>query len=644
MNRPVWLFSMDTDQFCAPPMTTGALKAYFAARGRTSGSTDVELVHFPNREAVDRWVADVWSGPVRARANEAVGAGSRPVFAFSCYTWNVAEFLELMRLVKRDVPDALVIAGGPHVQRAEDFLTEGIDIVVLGEGEEAFTGLLDCGSRDEWHEVAGCAFAEADGRVHRTPPRGRETDLDRLPSALDVIPLRDAAGQPMYRQVAYETSRGCPYRCAFCEWGTGAIGTKMYQFSLSRIRADLECLVAGGVQDIWLCDSNFGALKEDVAKAEIFAELRQRTGMPQTFATSWSKNHNKRVQQIVRLLHRNGLLWHYHLALQTLTPRALELSHRTNMRANDYEPVVKALAAEGVPVAAELIWGLPGDTLPEFETNLNHLFSVFPNINIFAYTLLPGTEFFDRRDELQLVTLPVAGYGKAKGEYVVGCHTFSRDDGEEGYLLVSAHVMLSRGHVMPLAVRYLALDGRVSVSALLRGVLRAVIDEFGPELPEAPRRDRMAVYEDRAELYLHFLNQPERMFGTIRRTVLQTVRACGATDLVPVVARILEIDQAVCPRVGEPHTITVDFEFAATRVMEALTQMELPDRSDLVGAASEQLTIYHTARVGEVLLDPDGGTWMRGCVVSTSSDVSLVDDPRREAVERRLATSSAMPA
>ena len=190
------------------------------------------------------------------------------------------------------------------------------------------------------------------------------------------------------------------------------------------------------------------------------------------------------------MLHRHGLLWHYHLALQTLTPLALELSHRTNMRANDYEPVVKALATEGVPVTAELIWGLPGDNLADFAANLDHLFSVFPNINIFAYTLLPGTEFFDRREEYRLLTLPVAGYGKAKGEYVVGCHTFPREEGEEGYVLVASHVMLSRGHVIPYTLRLLALDRRASVSALLRRAVRDLIGELAEELPR--RRDVVA--------------------------------------------------------------------------------------------------------------------------------------------------------
>ncbi len=456
-------------------MTTGALKAHHVARGQSAERTEVELVHFLAATDFDHWIENQWPGPVLARAEAAIDCGLQPVFGFSCYTWNVADFVEIARRVKTTLPAALVVAGGPHVQRAADFLYEdGFDVIALGEAEETFTELLDCDSREQWREVAGLAFLDDAGTVVETAPRPRSTAPDEFPSALDYIELRGADGEPLYEQVAYETSRGCPYRCSFCEWGTGAIGTKMYQFSLPRIREDLERLVQGGVKDVWLCDSNFGALREDLAKVEIVLELREQYGLPTNFSTSWSKNHNKRVQKIVRLLHDNEMLSHYHLALQTLTPLALDLSHRTNMRANDYEPIVKSLAEDGIPVAAELIWGLPGDTLQEFEANLDHLLTVFPNINIFGYTLLPGTEFFDRREEYRLETIPVAGYGKAKGEYVVGCHTFTREQGEEGYFLIAAYIILSRGQLMPLTARHLAFSERLPVAAMLRrGAARA---------------------------------------------------------------------------------------------------------------------------------------------------------------------------
>jgi hypothetical protein len=627
---------MDTDHFNAPPLTTGALKAYFAAHGATRDRTDVELAHFANRDALDAWLAADWSYRARPRAAAAVAGGGEPVLGLSCYTWNVAELLEVARRVKAELPEMLIVAGGPHVQRAADFLhDEAIDVVVLGEGEQTFTELLDCGARGEWHGVAGLAFVDG-GALRQTQPRARTVELDRLPSALDVVPLRDAAGAPLYRQVAYETTRGCPYRCSFCEWGTGAIGTKMFQFSLERIRGDLERLVDGGVEDIWFSDSNFGALREDLEKARIVVDLKKRTGRPRTFATSWSKNHNARVQEIVRLLHRHGLLWHYHLALQTLTPRALELSHRTNMRANDYEPIVRSLAAEGVPVTAELIWGLPGDNLADFAANLDHLFSVFPNINIFAYTLLPGTEFYDRRDEYRIVATPVAGYGKAKGEYVVGCLSFSRDEGEEGYVLVASHVILSRGHVIPYTLRLLALDRRASVSTLLRAVLRDLVQEYAAEIPEAALRQPMAVYENRSALYLAFLSDLERTYRCIELAVARHLADCGATDLWPRVAMLLALDKVLCPRTGPPATTVHGFDFAADRVLNALGGMAMPADEDFAGGGVE-LEIAHPGEVGVVLVDPDGGSWMRGRVRSATRAGARTEAPIAWLAEQGIA-------
>ncbi|MFM7144415.1 MAG: B12-binding domain-containing radical SAM protein [Alphaproteobacteria bacterium] len=622
MLRPIWLFSQDTSQFCAPPLTTGALKSHFLARGRTANATEVELVHFLGDGAAVEWLDSEPRRDLVDRAREAIGDGLRPVLGLSCYTWNVAEMLEIARAVKADVPGALVVVGGPHVQRAEDFLfDEAVDVVALGEGEATFTEFLDAPDREAWSSVAGLAFLGDDGAIVRTPPRPRATDLDVFPSALDVVPLRGDDGRPLYRNVAYETSRGCPYKCSFCEWGTGAIGTKIHQFSVDRIRDDLEKLVDGGIQDIWFCDSNFGALREDVDKAAIVIDLKRRTGLPQTFASSWSKNHNRRVQDIVRTMHREGLLWHYHPALQTLTPYALELSHRTNMRSNEYEPVVRALAAEGVPIAAELIWGLPGDNLAEFERNLDHLMTVFPNINIFGYTLLPGTEFFEKRDEYRLVTLPVAGYGKAKGEYVVGCHTFPRDEGEEGYFLITSYVMMARGHVMPLAVRHLALSGGVPVSALLRSIMHELVAEFGAELEREIgvdlRGDRMAVYESRADLYLHCLADLDRTFGVIRRVVPRFLAEHGREDLVEGTMNVLELDRAFCPRTGPRTVESHRFAFAADRVADLLGRLHPAEPGDLASCEGVACAfdVDHPGLVGEVLRDPDGGSWMRGRIV-----------------------------
>ncbi len=601
---------MDSDEFHAPPTTTAALTAYFRQYGASANATDIDLVHFQAPADIAPWLAQ-WRDEGLALARRALAAGVQPVLGFSFYTWNAAEFLELARQLKAVMPELLVIAGGPHVQQAEDYLgVEAIDVVFLGEAEVTFQEFLDCAERSQWRDINGLAYMDGD-TIATTPERARCGELDRFPSPLDVLQLTDEQGRPLYESIAYETSRGCPFKCAFCEWGTGAIGGRMYQWSLERVRDDWERIVAAGIKDIWLADSNFGALKQDLEKTRILVDLKDRTGLPVSFATSWSKKHSRQVQEIALLLHSRQLLPHYQLALQTLTPEALRLSNRQNMSSNEYKPIAKSMSEQGVPIAAELIWGLPGDNLGDFEHNLDELLATFPNINIFGYTLLPGTEFYEKRDEYRIEAIPVAGYGKAKGEYVVGCHSFSRDEGEEGYFLISSHILLVHGHIMPLTTRFMALRGAVPVSPMFRDVLRALLREFAGELDGLDTAQRMSIYEGRNQIYLTAIANSDRLYDVIETELARHHREHGE-DPGPALA-VLALDRALCPRTGSETRLRETFAFDVRAAYDALAAMELPASLDGDG---RQWTadIQHPGGVGEILHVADGGSWLRGAI------------------------------
>ncbi len=618
MKRPVWLLSMDTEQFNAPPTTTAALTSYFKTYGASWQHTALTLEHFSCATDIKPWLKQ-WREHGLPHARAALEAGLEPIVGFSFYTWNAAEFLALSRELKSLLPQLLIVAGGPHVQQAEDYLgIDPIDVIFLGEAEVSFQQFLDCTDRRDWQQIAGLSFME-DGVIIKTPSRDRCKSLDQFPSPLDVLPLTNNEGEPLYESISYETSRGCPFKCAFCEWGTGAIGSKMYQWSMARIRKDWETIVAAGIKDIWLADSNFGALKQDLDKAKLIVELKEKTGLPLSFATSWSKAHTPRVQEIVLLLHRHQLLPHYQLALQTLTPEALRLSNRENMSSNQYRPIAKRMSELGVPIAAELIWGLPGDNLGDFERNLDKLLATFPNINIFGYTLLPGTEFYRRREEYQIEAIPVAGYGKAKGEYVVACHTFTRDQGEEGYFLISAHILMVHGHIMPLATRLLALRGAVPVSPLLRDCLRAIINRFRDRLAAIDLDDRMAIYEGRNRIYLLILAHRQELYETLHEVV-----ECHHAELnvdPTAVLQTLALDRALCPRPGGEHTVHCEFNFDAASSFNALSSMEQPQTLDSTESSDKswQLVIEHPGGVGDILFDADGGSWLQGVIASSAN-------------------------
>jgi radical SAM superfamily enzyme YgiQ (UPF0313 family) len=577
--------------------------------GMTANQSHVEIVHFRSHFDVLPWFADNWSDAELARAIQALENLLRPVVAISCYTWNTDEFLDLVYKMKKTVPELLVVAGGPQVQGAEEYLDRrGIDVIVIGEGEVTFQQLLDatfCFAKpltESLLTVDGVAYLDANGNPIRTNVRRRLQDLDNVPSPLDVVALRGSCGRSIYKRVSYETSRGCPYRCSFCEWGTGAIGTKMFQHSLKRITKDLEQLVDGGIEEIFFTDSNFGALSADLAKAHILADIRQRKGRPLLFCTSWSKNHGDRVRQIVRLLHRNGLIEHYTLALQTMTPAALEASHRTNMALNQFKKIAEEMAHDEIPVTSELIWGLPGDNLTSFKKNLDLLTSIFPSIAIYGYTLLPGTEFFEHRTEYNIQTVRVKKFANWKLDYVIATQTFNREEGVKGYFLVAAHTVLNRGNIIPLTTRFIAMHPDISVSDVLEHTMNGILMWMASDGSNNLSSDGIDVYSERDRIYRKLLAEREKAFKVLRTSVEDALRQFKVDQkLVDQASLVLDIDEARCPYLQPQRTSRLHtFDFPADLVFSSLNRMTLPEPLAFTRGKHTEITVVHPARMDDV--------------------------------------------
>src|SRR5206468_105329 len=119
------------------------------------------------------------------------------IFLLSSYVWNHQVNVELARAVKRRLPDALVVVGGPHVPRAagpcETFFAQHpyFDVAVRHEGEVTLAEMLNeiarsgVGpsdlSRADLSTVEGLTFRR-NGELVRTPDRGRTPDLSIFPS------------------------------------------------------------------------------------------------------------------------------------------------------------------------------------------------------------------------------------------------------------------------------------------------------------------------------------------------------------------------------------------------------------------------------------------------------------------------------
>jgi len=142
------------------------------------------------------------------------------------FSSQVANAIQVARVVKEANPKTLTIVGGPHATvRPSDFLkeAEGIDIVVMGEGEYTMLDIVQ-------HQADGTGVGEIegiacrkDGEVKINPRRAFITNLDELPfPGYHLVDMERYLAPSRYnvtrfkREVQMITSRGCPFNCVFC--------------------------------------------------------------------------------------------------------------------------------------------------------------------------------------------------------------------------------------------------------------------------------------------------------------------------------------------------------------------------------------------------------------------------------------------
>jgi anaerobic magnesium-protoporphyrin IX monomethyl ester cyclase len=260
---------------------------------------------------------------------------------------------QALRLAKRAKRSGCtVVMGGPHpgYVDGEILLTKRVDFIVRGEGEITFSELVGALQKEKptFHSIQGISFSSK-GQLVRTPPRPFVEDLDRLP-----VPARHLIHMDDYRRTKLGgrditplvTSRGCPYRCAFCAsshfWGTrvrmrsvasvlneieeiyhryhfNAVAFVDDTFNLSPKRVIEIChgIVEKKLDLWWWCLSRIDLLlrNEEMVKEMVRAGAKSvfigvESSSPRTLEELRKRIHVEETVQTVEMLKRNGMEIH----------------------------------------------------------------------------------------------------------------------------------------------------------------------------------------------------------------------------------------------------------------------------------------------------------------------------------------------
>lgn len=312
----------------------------------------------------------------------AILAENPDVVALSVYIWNRRASLELADALVVAKPDLRIVVGGPEVSfDGPDLFARhpGLSALIRGEGELPLRDLLTAWQEQRPPVNIPRLTWRSENRVVENPDGPTLATLDEIPSpfALELVDLS--------RGLVYlETSRGCPFRCAFC---MSALDPRVRSYSMARIEADLSLLMEREVPCVKLVDRTFNYDAERARHLFSFILHHNRQ----------SRFHFEIGAQLLddatlQLLEKAPAgLFQFEIGVQSTRADTLAAIGRSTDLNVLFENVRRLRPADNIPLHLDLIAGLPGENYRDFCLSIDRLLDLRPHhLQLEPVKLLPG--------------------------------------------------------------------------------------------------------------------------------------------------------------------------------------------------------------------------------------------------------------
>ncbi|MSU59079.1 MAG: DUF4080 domain-containing protein [Pedosphaera sp.] len=341
-------------------------------------------------------------GPLRERARimefdinqrptdiaEVLLAQNPKVIGLGVYIWNVAPATEVVATIKRVRPDVTVILGGPEVS----YETEQLEIVRLAD--HVITGEADL----KFAEVCDALLNEGSrGRSPHQLPKIISASVPEFSQLVLPYDLYDE-GDVAHRVIYVEASRGCPFTCEFC---LSSLDIPVRAVALDKFLGEMQKLLDRGVRQFKFVDRTFNL----------------------NIATS------KTVLEFLRARHREGNLYHFEMIPDRLPAELREViakfppgTLQFEVGVQTFNETVGGLISRrqnntrleenfrflrnetGVHIHADLIVGLPGESVESFAAGFDRLVALHPQeIQVGSLKRLRGTPIVRHDAEWEMV-------------------------------------------------------------------------------------------------------------------------------------------------------------------------------------------------------------------------------------------------
>jgi len=381
------------------------------------------------------------------------------ILVISCYVWNYEKQIELARQVKKKNPNVFVFAGGPQVPFNDKKVWEqydSIDAFCYTEGERVFAEFLFAWQNNESLDIPGIVLKTNPDKEQVVVPKLK---LNTLASAYihckDILEKQVNYIRSLDKRVnvMWETNRGCPYGCTFCDWGH-ATNSKIKLFDYEMLVKETDLLMSWKPNFYFIADANWGMYDHDVVLIEHMVEAKYKYDSTTDVVFSAAKNKKKNVNRSLKLLTDAGMnTGGNQIGFQHLDPEVLKNIKRDNIKTSESIKELKETVKEGIPIIGVLIAGNPGDTVDKWKHSIFELLKMqfHEDIKVHDFMLLPNAPAADpaymEKYKIDTVTKyyneKPGNRGLYKTKFVVQSYSFDKNDWVEmqiwSYFIQAAH-------------------------------------------------------------------------------------------------------------------------------------------------------------------------------------------------------------
>lgn len=312
---------------------------------------------------------------------------------FSCSVWNTEYNKTVAKAIKEAYPSCLITFGGHNVSNNENYLRDNdfIDFLTHRFGEEPTEGILESlATGKSLDEIPNISYRNEAGEIVTTayaPQTGTEYPSPYLEGTFDEI-LKD----DIVFSALFETNRGCPNSCSFCDWGS--LKSKVRLFPMERVFAEIDWFVEHKIEFVFCTDGNFCLFNRDEEIADYIVHCKNTYGYPKMFRVCFTKNKFDFVFDIGTKFFKNGLDKAQTLSFQSMNEQVLKNVGRKNISTEKFRELMLKYNEINISTFSELILGLPGETYETFCEGVNILIENGQHyaINIYPCELLPNAE------------------------------------------------------------------------------------------------------------------------------------------------------------------------------------------------------------------------------------------------------------